>query len=53
MTTGDHCHTRPMVNWCAFWQVMAARPTETGPPWWEVMAARIRQMMTHKNRNAA
>jgi hypothetical protein len=53
MTTGDHYHERPMVNWQRYWQVMAAKRTETGPPWWAVMAARIRQMMTHKNRNAA
>jgi hypothetical protein len=26
--------------------VMAAKRTETGPPWWEVMAARIREWMT-------
>jgi len=38
MTTGNHTHDRPLVNWCAFWQVMAAR---------------IRQMMTHKTRNAS
>jgi hypothetical protein len=53
MNTGDHTHDRPMVNWQRYWQVMAAKRTETGPHWWEVMAARIRQMMTHKNRNAA
>jgi hypothetical protein len=46
MTTGDHTHDRPMVNWCQYWQVMAAKRTETGPPWWEVMAARIRQWLT-------
>jgi hypothetical protein len=44
MNTGDHYHNRPMVNWCAYWQVMAARPTETRP-WWAVMAARIRERM--------
>ena len=53
MSTGDHYHTRPLVNWCQYWQVMAARSTETGLPWWRVMAAKVRQMMTHKNRNAA
>jgi hypothetical protein len=52
MTTGNHTHDRPMVNWCAFWQVMAARSAETAP-WWAVMAARVREWMTHKNRNAA
>jgi hypothetical protein len=45
VTTGDHYHNRPMVNWCAYWQVMAARPTETRP-WWAVMAARIREWLT-------
>jgi hypothetical protein len=39
MTTGNHTHDRPMVNWCAFWQVMAARSAETRP-WWAVMAAK-------------
>jgi hypothetical protein len=53
MTTGDHTHDRPMVNWCQYWQMMAAKRTETVPPWWAVMAARVREMMTHKNRNAA
>jgi hypothetical protein len=24
MTTGNHTHDRPMVNWCSYWQVMAA-----------------------------
>jgi hypothetical protein len=42
MTTGNHTHDRPMVNWCAFWQVMAARSTEPAP-WWAVMAARVRE----------
>ena len=28
MTTGNHTHDRPMVNWCQFWQVMAARVRE-------------------------
>jgi hypothetical protein len=45
MTTGDHYHNRPMVNWCEFWQMMAAKPTESRP-WWAVMAARIRQWLT-------
>jgi hypothetical protein len=31
MTTGNHTRDRPMVNWCAYWQVMAAKPTETRP----------------------
>jgi hypothetical protein len=52
MTTGDHYHDRPMVDWQRYWQVMAAKRTETRP-WWAVMAAMVRQMMTHKNRNAA
>jgi hypothetical protein len=52
MNPGDHYHNRPLVNWCQYWQMMAAKATET-PPWWAVMAARVRQMMTHKNRNAA
>ena len=42
MTTGNHTHDRPMVNWCAFWQVMAARSTEPAP-WWAVMAAKVRE----------
>jgi hypothetical protein len=42
MTTGNHTHDRPMVNWCQFWQVMAARPTEPAP-WWAVMAAKVRE----------
>jgi hypothetical protein len=42
MNTGDHTHDRPMVNWCAYWQVMAARSAETRP-WWAVMAARVRE----------
>ena len=42
MTTGNHTHDRPMVNWCAFWQVMAARSAETRP-WWAVMAAEVRE----------
>jgi hypothetical protein len=42
MTTGNHTHDRPMVNWCAFWQVMAARSAETRP-WWAVMAAKVRE----------
>ncbi len=46
MTTGDHTHERPMVNWQRYWQVMAAKRTETGPSWWQVMAARIRQWLT-------
>jgi hypothetical protein len=41
-----------MVNWCQYWQVMAARSAETRP-WWAVMAAKVREMMTHKTRNAA
>jgi hypothetical protein len=52
MTTGNHTHDRPMVNWCQYWQVMAARSAETRP-WWAVMAAKVREWMTHKNRNAA
>jgi hypothetical protein len=39
-----HAHNRPLVNWCAYWQVMVAKPTETRP-WWAVMAARIRERM--------
>ena len=46
MTTGDHYHDRPMVNWCAYWQMMAAKRTETGLPWWKVMAARIKEWFT-------
>jgi hypothetical protein len=42
MTTGNHTHDRPMVNWCSYWQVMAARPTEPAP-WWAVMAAKVRE----------
>jgi hypothetical protein len=45
MTTGDHYHDRPMVDWRRYWQVMAAKPTET-PPWWAVMAARVREWLT-------
>jgi hypothetical protein len=52
MSTGDHYHEKPMVDWLRYWQVMAAKATETRP-WWAVMAAKVRQMMTHKNRNAA
>jgi hypothetical protein len=52
MSTGDHTHNRPLVNWCAYWQVMVAKATEARP-WWAVMAAKVRQMMTHKTRNAA
>ena len=47
MTTGDHTHDRPCVNWCEFWQALAARSAET-PPWWAVMAARVREWMTRE-----
>ena len=43
MNTGDHTHERPMVDWCQYWQVMAAKRTETGPTWWAVMAAKVRE----------
>lgn len=43
MSTGDHYHDRPLVNWCSYWQVMAAKRAETGPRWWQVMAARVKE----------
>jgi len=46
MSTGDHYHEKPMVDWLRYWQVMAARSTETGLPWWRVMAARVREWLT-------
>ena len=46
MSTGDHYHDRPLVNWCAYWQVMAAKRAETGLPWWQVMAARVKEWFT-------
>ena len=45
MTTGDHTHDRPMINWCSYWQVMAAKRTETCPSWLSVMAARVREWL--------
>ena len=45
MSTGDHYHDRPMVNWCQYWQVMAARSTETRQGWWQVMAAKVREWL--------
>jgi hypothetical protein len=47
MTTGNHTHDRPMVNWCQYWQVMAARSAEPAP-WWVVMAARVREWITRE-----
>jgi hypothetical protein len=47
MSAGDHTHDRPLVNWCQYWQVMAARPTETRP-WWAVMAAKVREWMARE-----
>jgi hypothetical protein len=44
MTTGDHTHNRPLVDWQRYWQLMAAKATEARP-WWAVMAARIRERM--------
>jgi hypothetical protein len=55
MTTAparDYHGDRPQICWPSYWQVMAAKATETRP-WWAVMAVRVRQMMTHKNRKAA
>jgi hypothetical protein len=45
MSHGDHAHDRPLVNWCQFWQVMAAKRTETRPRWWAAMAARLREWL--------
>jgi len=45
MQTGFHTHDRPLVDWCRYWQVMAARSTETRQGWWQVMAARIREWL--------
>ena len=47
MTTGHHTHDRPMVNWCQYWQVMAARSAETRP-WWAVMAAKVREWAANR-----
>ena len=48
----DYHGEAPLILWPVYWSVMAARSTETRP-WWAVMAAKVREMMTHKNRNAA
>jgi len=45
MSTGFHTHDRPLVDWCRYWQVMAARSAETRQGWWQVMAARIREWL--------
>ncbi len=45
-TPRDYHGDRPQVCWPIYWQMMAAKRTETGPPWWAVMAARIREWMT-------
>ena len=52
MTTGDHTHDRPMVDWCSYWQVMAARSAETRP-WWAVMAARSTELHKPGHSNPA
>lgn len=41
----DYNGTRPLVCWPLFWQVMAAKRTETRPSWWAVMAARLREWL--------
>ena len=45
-TPRDYHGDRPQVCWPLFWQVMAAKRTETGRHWWAVMAARVRQWLT-------
>jgi len=45
MSTGDHTHDRPLVDWQRYWQVMATKATETRP-WWAVLVAKVRQWLT-------
>lgn len=42
-TPRDYDGSAPLICWPIYWQVMAARSTESGPPWWAVMAARVRE----------
>jgi hypothetical protein len=44
-TPRDYHGDRPQVCWPRYWQVMAAKATETRP-WWAVMAARIKEWFT-------
>lgn len=44
-TPRDYNGEAPLICWPLYWQVMAAKRTETRQGWWQVMAARIREWL--------